>query len=228
VEEDSTVAQEIDDRLRKGYSYDQLVHEYGFSPRSVRRQMDKVVEPEKASSASPGNDRELPVIYKQTEVLNPEAMLRRYLNGTYEDQLEFRGMMKLRAAILMVMELVNIEKGSAEAHAKLMEPVLKLMQEARLEQDAAAQRARASSLEAAREAAEETAARTAQYWDQHLAQLQTHKADIATTQHPMQGLFARLMETMFTNLVGSMFPQPRGQSSLPPGLEDGGVVEGNL
>jgi len=46
--------------------------------------------------------------------------------------------MKFRAAMLMVMDLVNIQKGSAEADAKRMEPILRLMKETREEQDAAA------------------------------------------------------------------------------------------
>jgi len=57
----------------------------------------------------------------------------------------------------MVMDLVNIQKGDAEADARRMMPILSLMKETREEQDAAAARAKASSEEVADRAAQETA-----------------------------------------------------------------------
>ena len=65
--------------------------------------------------------------------------------------------MKFRAAMLMVMDLVDIQKGLAEADARRMEPILRLMKETREEQDAAAARAKASSEEIADRAAQATA-----------------------------------------------------------------------
>jgi gas vesicle protein len=67
----------------------------------------------------------------------------------------------------MVMDLVNIQKGSAEADAKRMEPILKLMKETREEQDAAAQRAKESNIEIADRAAYETANQLSQVISQN-------------------------------------------------------------
>ena len=91
------------------------------------------------------------------ETVAPEAVLRQYMGGTPEEESELRAIMKFRAAMLMVMDLVNIQKGSAEADAKRMMPILSLMKATREEQDAAAARAKASSEEIADRAAHETA-----------------------------------------------------------------------
>jgi len=105
-------------------------------------------------------DGRFPMIRKMgggMEMIAPEAVLKRYMGGTPEGEVELRAIMKFRAAMLMVMDLVNIQKGSAEADAKRMMPILSLMKETREEQDAAAARARASSEEIADKAAHETA-----------------------------------------------------------------------
>jgi len=92
------------------------------------------------------------------EVISPEAVLHQYMGGgTPEEQLELRAIMKFRAAMLMVMDLVNVQKGNAEADARRMEPILRLMKETREEQDSAAVRAKASSEEIAERAAQATA-----------------------------------------------------------------------
>jgi len=93
------------------------------------------------------------------------------MGGTPEEELELRAIMKFRAAMLMVMDLVNIQKGSAEADAKRMEPVLKLMKETREEQDAAAQRAKESNREIADRAAYETATQLSQVITQNNARI---------------------------------------------------------
>jgi hypothetical protein len=128
--EDESEGAEIRERIARGYNYEQLTKQFGFHPRSVRREMDKMIPP-----ASEG-DSNLPATYKQTEVINPEALLRRYADGSYEDELELRGMVKLRAAMLMVMDLANIQKTMAEAEAKRLEPLLKVLREGRDELDA--------------------------------------------------------------------------------------------
>jgi hypothetical protein len=91
------------------------------------------------------------------EMIAPEAVLKQYMGGTPDGEIELRAIMKFRAAMLMVMDLVNIQKGSAEADAKRMEPILRLMKETRDEQDAAAARAKASTEEIAERTAQSTA-----------------------------------------------------------------------
>ena len=105
------------------------------------------------------------------EMIAPEAVLRQYMGGTPEEELELRAIMKFRAAMLMVMDLVNIQKGDAEADAKRMEPILRLMKETREEQDAAAARAKASSEEIADKAAYETAGQLSQVINQNNAKI---------------------------------------------------------
>ncbi len=103
---------------------------------------------------------EFPIIRKMgggMEMIAPEAVLKHYMGGTPEGEVELRAIMKFRAAMLMVMDLVNIQKGSAEADARRMEPILRLMKETREEQDAAAARAKASSEEIAERTAQSTA-----------------------------------------------------------------------
>ncbi len=164
--EEPGVGEEIRYYIGQGYDFEQLTKVLGFNPRSVRREMAKVVPP--ASEQGENQDSSLPVTVKQTEVISPEAVLRRYMDGSYEDELELRGMMKLRASMLMVMELANIQKTMAEAEARRLEPLLKVLKESREELDAAAARARASSFEMAQEAAEGAVGRVLGYIDQKL------------------------------------------------------------
>ena len=105
------------------------------------------------------------------ETVAPEAVLKQYMGGTPEEELELRAIMKFRAAMLMVMDLVNIQKGDAEADAKRMMPILSLMKETREEQDAAASRAKASSEEIADRAAYETAGQLSQVISQNNAKI---------------------------------------------------------
>jgi hypothetical protein len=103
---------------------------------------------------------EFPIMRKMgggMEITAPEAVLKQYMGGTEAEALELKAIMKFRAAMLMVMDLVDIQKGLAEADARRMEPILKLMKETREEQDAAAARARSSSEEIAERAAQSTA-----------------------------------------------------------------------
>jgi len=119
-------------------------------------------------------DGQFPMVRKMgggMEVIAPEAVLRQYMGGTPEGELELRAIMKFRAAMLMVMDLVNIQKGSAEADAKRMEPILRLMKETRDEQDAAAHRAKESNVEIADRAAYETAGQLSQVIAQNNAKI---------------------------------------------------------
>ena len=104
-------------------------------------------------------------------MIAPEEVLRQYMGGTPDGEIELRAIMKFRAAMLMVMDLVNVQKGTAEADAKRMEPILRLMKETREEQDAAAHRAKESNVEIADKAAYETAAQLAEVITQNNAKI---------------------------------------------------------
>ncbi len=114
----------------------------------------------KAREEDKENEGRFPMIRKWgggMETAASEAILEEYMGQTPEEQVELKAIMKFRAAMLMVMDLVNIQKGNAEADAERMMPILRLMKETREEQDAAAARAKASSEDIADRAAHETA-----------------------------------------------------------------------
>jgi hypothetical protein len=149
-----------------GFSRKQLMEDFHFPRATVYRALP--VHPEKKEEATGDG---LPVLRKMgagVEVITPEAVLRRYMDGGEKDEWELRGMMKLRAAMLMVMDLVNIQKASAEADALRISPILKLMEENRKELDAAAARAKSSSFEMAQEAAQSAVSGVLGYIDQKL------------------------------------------------------------
>ena len=71
-------------------------------------------------------------------------------------------------------------------------PIIRMAQEMRQAEGQAAQAA-------AQEAARETAAQVAAYFDQK-------KPDIASTPSPMEGVFARVLESTLGSLMGKLFP----------------------
>jgi len=177
VTEEASKAEQIRTYLKQGFTIKQLTDRFGFSETTIRQEIAKVVQPEGEAidDKAKQQDNVWPVVRKMgggMEIMSPEVVLRQYMGGgTPEEQLELRAIMKFRAAMLMVMDLVNVQKGSAEADAKRMEPVLRLMKETREEQDAAAQRAKASSEEIADRAAYETAGQLSQVISQNNARI---------------------------------------------------------
>jgi hypothetical protein len=160
------------------------------------------------------------------EIITPEALLRRYMDGN--DEAEFRAVMKYRGMQLMVMDDVAIMKGQAEARAKLMEPILKLMKETREEQDAAAARARASVEEAARGAAGEALGRAMPYIDERLKDVEAavNRRDTAAVENPMQRAMARTMETLVNQVMKSFGLGGEPQQLGVPGFTHETVKQG--
>jgi len=167
-----------------------------------------------------------PVIRKMgggMEMIAPEAVLRQYMGGTPEEELELRAIMKFRAAMLMVMDLVNVQKGSAEADAKRMEPILRLMKETREEQDAAAHRAKESNVEIADRAAYETATQLSQVITQNNAKItdsinQIRQAMSGKEENPL-GQVLNSMQSMqqMMGMFGISMPgMPGAQGGGPP------------
>ncbi|MDO8655138.1 MAG: C2H2-type zinc finger protein, partial [bacterium] len=160
VPEEASKAEQIRNYLKQGFTLKQLTSQFDFSETTIRQEIAKLVRPEGEAIDEKGKQQDniWPVVRKMgggMEVISPEAVLRQYMGGgTPEEQLELRAIMKFRAAMLMVMDLVNVQKGNAEADAKRMEPILRLMKETREEQDAAAARAKASREDIADRAAQ--------------------------------------------------------------------------
>lgn len=177
VQEEASQAEQIRNYIKQGYTVKQMTSRFGFSETTIRQEIARLVRPEGEAidDKAKQQDNVWPVVRKMgggMEVISPEAVLRQYMGGgTPEEQLELRAIMKFRAAMLMVMDLVNVQKGTAEADAKRMEPILRLMKETREEQDAAAHRAKESNVEIADKAAYETAAQLSQVIAQNNARI---------------------------------------------------------
>jgi len=174
VPAEASQAEQIRSYIKQGFTVKQLNKQFGFSETTIRQEIAKLVKPEGEAidDKAKHQDNTWPIIRKMgggAEVISPEAVLRQYMGGTPEEELELRAIMKFRAAMLMVMDLVNVQKNTAEADAKRMEPILRLMKETREEQDAAAHRAKESSAEIADRAAYETATQLSQVISQNNA-----------------------------------------------------------
>jgi DNA-binding transcriptional regulator YhcF (GntR family) len=164
---------------------------------------------------------QFPVVRKMgggMEAIAPEAVLKQYMGGsTPEEQLELRAIMKFRAAMLMVMDLVDIQKGSAEADAKRLMPILALMKETREEQDAAAARARASSEEIADRAAHETAGSL-------LGALSQNNAQVSGSLEQIRQMLSGKSDDPFSRLLNMM--QSMQQMAQMFGMPMPGMVPG--
>lgn len=175
--------EEVKRRRAEGQSERQMATELGVSRSKIRNTLQAIKTGDSSGSAMPEDklrsiireelerahpaeseesrsNNEFPIVRKAgagMELIAPEAVLKKYMGSTPEEEVELKAIMKFRAAMLMVMDLVNIQKGTAEADARRMEPILRLMKETREEQDAAAARAKASSEEIAERAAQSVA-----------------------------------------------------------------------
>lgn len=225
AEEAPGVMDRIRELYRKGYSPKKIKDVFGYHPRTVDQVGEEFIEPD-AVHEDERHDG-FPVTRKSgsgQEVMNPEVLLKQYLveDGDVAGQWMFRGMMLLRAAQLMNMDIMQMRKLDAEADAKRLEPLMKMIQVSREEMDATAQRNRESMMETASAAAGEAAARAAAHIDQRFDQMQEKKKDIAEVQDPMKGLMARTMESMIQRMQGMMFGGggQGGQQALPPAWKD--------
>lgn len=218
-DEETSEAEQIREYLKEGYTLEQLKINFGFKESTIRQEIKKMVPPEGTDllmKADPSDDG-LPVMRKTgggAEITTPEAILKYYMTGGETEKYELRGMMKLRAAMLMVMDLVNIQKSAAEADAKRLEPIFHLMQETRSEQDAAAARAKASSLEIAREAAQEAVGGVLGYIEEKIPKGPPPK----TVDEAYAKRIDKVMDMMWNVMEQQMFPGKQG-SSVPEGWE---------
>ncbi len=155
------------------------------------------------------------------EMISPEGILQSYLLSDGDaGAWMFKGMMLLRAAQLMNLTDVEIMKGQADAQAKALKPIMDVMEQARKDMDAAAQRARESNAEIAEAAAMGAAGGVLGRIDAKFAEFKQQKTDIATVPDPMKGLMARTMEMMMNRMTGMMGGSQGGQVGPTPGCVD--------
>jgi hypothetical protein len=229
-EGEDTQRERIEELLDEGYTPVQVEKEWGFPHSTVREVAKKRITP-KGVSGKGGNSETptLPLVLKAgqgQEAISPEAILKYYLlcDGDAGAWM-FKGMMLLRAAQLMNLTDVEIMKGQAEAQARAIKPILDVMEQARKDMDAAAARAKESSMSIAEAAAMGAVGGVLGRIDARFEELKQQKADIATVQNPMQGLMARTMELLMTRLTGMVFGGG-GQMPPTPGLVDKRVQGG--
>lgn len=206
--DEESIASEIREYLGQGYSFEQLTKDLHFKERTVRQEIAKMIP---ASDTQASN---LPATYKQSEVVSPEAILRRYMGDSYEEQIELRGMMKLRSSMLLIMELAQIQKTQAEAEAKRFEPLLRMLNASREELDAAAARARGASSEMAREAAQEAVGGVLGYIEEKLPKGPPPK----TVDEAYAKRIDKVMDMVWGMMEQQMFPG-RGGGGVPEGWE---------
>ncbi len=207
-----------------GFSRKQLIVDFHFSKSSVYIAVPVKPEEDREGPKLPMEIPRMPLVLKVGaghEMISPEGILQSYLlsdgdAGTWM----FKGMMLLRAAQLMNLTDVEIMKGQADAQAKAIKPILDVMEQARKDMDAAAARARESSVAIAEAAAMGAAGGVLGRIDARFEELRQKKTDIATVPDPMKGLMARTMETMMNRMTGMMGGGQAGQVLPTPGLTD--------
>ncbi len=245
---DDQFLEEIKKRKDEGQSERQMAAELNVSRSKVRNALQSIKGPETVTDLVPEDklraiireelerartseeeeaktSGEFPIIRKMgggMEMIAPEAVLKHYMGGTPDGEIELRAIMKFRAAMLMVMDLVNIQKGSAEADAKRMEPILRLMKETREEQDAAASRAKASTEEIAERTAQATAGQLFGAISQSNGQVNSTLAQIKQ----MVGGQASDPFSQIVSMLQSMQQMSQMFGMPMPGMMPGGIPGG--
>ena len=257
--EEETQRKLIEDLLDEGVTPVEIEKKWGFPHTTVwriahkklsRKNKAKEVKVENGSEGNGNNKRKLAIVDNdipmtltvagsQKQQIAPEALLKRYfLSDGEPGAWMFQGMMLLRAAQLMNLTDVEIMKGQAEAQATAIKPILDIMEQSRTDMDAAAQRAKESNMEIAAAAAQGAAGGVLGRIDAGFEALKQQQADIATVENPMEGMKARMMQTLWGRLMGLVtgqgpqvpkFADERGKTNVaggmapsdaPPGMVD--------
>jgi len=212
------IREHIRELMRDGFTAKQIKERWGYARQTVDEVFRENIVPEGKPEGWG-----MPAVRKQTEVLELEPLLRAYADGTDNEQAELKGMMKLRGAMLLVMELANIQEKFALADAKRMEPLLKILREGREELDAAAERAKGSSFEMAQQAAQSAVGGAIQYWEDKEARKQQEtpsqppKTVDDTMAQRLNWAVGKMTDLMWNMMQQRMFPQEG--SGVPQGWE---------
>ena len=230
-DDEPSIAEQIRRYRSEGVTFNQLVNELGFKASTVRDMIAKELVAENKSEE--GKASALPLVIKngKGEMIAPEAVIwQMAVEEGVNGERDFKALMKWAAAIEMVHRMTEIRKSEAEALAATARPVLEMMEKSREELDSAVARAKESSMAIAETAAAAAAARAAMHIDEKLNELKEvrkEKADIATVQDPMMGLFARTLETMMNKFTGMAFGgNAAGGAPNNPGLVDKRIQQG--
>ena len=219
------VMENIRNLRQQGYTARQVKEEFGYARSTVDQVFAEFIEPE---GKAEDDDREagLPVTTKGTEIITPEAIMQRLANGSEDWHLRLEGMMLLRAAQRMNRDDIEMTRMQAEADATRIKPILDLMKETRLEQDAAAQRAKESNMEIAERTAYETAGQLSQVISQNNARItdsinQIRQAMGGKEENPL-GQVLNAMQSMqqMMGMFGISMPgMPASRGGGPPATQ---------
>lgn len=215
-DEDSPGAsiKEIDERLRacsteiELQEVKQILVAEGTPSGSVTSRISKLKKAGKLSlttsvaTASDVPEKQLPVdaIVKEMR-MNPSMATDAKSIAVFNSGMQF-GVNTVIMGVRLAQELSRM--GIAQAS-----PIMKMASEMRRYEGQ-------SAIEAGRAASEDAYARAAGYFES--MQPREGKVDIATTTNPMQGMMARVMESMLEKaLLGGQQSQPQGGANLPPG-----------
>jgi len=210
---------------RRGLTAGQI-KELGYARTTVDQVFLEGIVPEGKPDKGEHND-EFPVVTRGTEMITPEGILRKLSNGSPDWYLRLEGMMLLRAAQRMNRDDIEMSKMQADSYAAMIKPTLEMMEKNREAQDAAAARARESSIEIAERAAFEVAQDMRGSFS---SEMQALKASLPGTPEPvnpmMKGLIdavqpylAQTMGQLFSSLLKGRPPQSVQQ---PPGAQSPG------
>jgi len=209
---EETQRTKIERLLDEGYTPLQIEKEWGFPHSTVRDAAKKRILPENNLVKTDNGFPKMPLILKAgggQEVISPEAILQGYLLSDGDaGALMLKGFMLYRAAQLAVMSDVEIMKGQAEAQAKSLKPILDVMDQARRDMDAAAQRARESNVEIATKAAAEVGGQAVDWMEQKFNQIQSQKTEAAKKPNEMEEMMNRMMGMMMKQVMGQMTGMP--------------------
>jgi hypothetical protein len=201
---------EINRLLDEGYRVKQII-ELGFNRRTAYHYAKLRMQPENdpagsgqgdgTSGGQPGKGKQELIKLGSKDVIPPEAVLDVLHLPRNGDAVEV-----WRSGVLdgvgMLLLGARYSQLTAAGQAEIVKSQLDIMREAK-----------ESSKDIARQAAEETAARTAQWLDGRLTQLQSQKPDIAQSPHPMQAVFARTLEMYLQGVMSKFLP---GAGGPPP------------
>ncbi|MFH1087240.1 MAG: C2H2-type zinc finger protein [Chloroflexota bacterium] len=164
-------------------------------------------QPEKGGYSD--ND-EYPVVTKGTEMITPEGILKRLTNGSLEWGLRFEGMMLLRAAQRMNRDDIEMSKMQADSYAAMIKPTLEMMEKNRDAQDAAAARARESSIEIAERAAFGVAQDMKRSFSAEMQELKAALPGKPDEMNPMAKMIFSAIQPHMGQLLGQAFSSLTG------------------
>ena len=192
--------------------------------------LEKLVPAGRPEESEHGDNDEYPVVTKGTEMVTPEGILKRLTNGNPDWGLRFEGMMLLRAAQRMNRDDIEMSKMQADSYAAMIKPTLELMERNREAQDAAAARARESSIEIAQRAAFDVAQGMQGAFSAEMRDLKAALPGKPEEMDPLTKMFFSAMQPYAGQAIGQLFSglfkKPAQGGAQPQGGQPASETQG--